>query len=157
ADFDQLDGWLVKRLGDFFAKDLHFEDLKQVQAAINLVLSKAQDIYSKAQKALNNRYNFEFAAAYTKNTTSTALLDVNFDLQKTPAAAMSRQVVDNSNLDDLLVLAADGVTLNLATLSHEIQRSTSIQLNMPHFSFDSTHVNDSLAKVTAEDDGDRVL
>jgi len=157
ADFDQLDGWLVKRLGDFFEKDLHFEDLKQVQAAINLVLSKAQDIYSKAQKALNNRYNIEFAAAYMKNTTSTALLDVNFDLQKAAAAAMFRQVVDSSNLDDLLVRAADGVTLNLATLSHEIQRSTSIQLNMPHFSFDSTHVNDSLAKVTAEDDGDRVL
>jgi len=49
-------------------------------------LTKAQDIYSKAQKALNSRYNFDFAAAYMKNTTSTALLDVNFDLQQ-PAAA----------------------------------------------------------------------
>ena len=85
-DFNKVDGWLIKRLGDFFDKDLHFEDLKQVQAAIHLVLTKAQDIYSKAQKALNSRYNFDFAAAYMKNTTSTALLDVNFDLQQ-PAAA----------------------------------------------------------------------
>jgi hypothetical protein len=157
ADFDKLDAWLVKRLGDFFEKNLHFEDLKQVQAAINLFLSKARDIYAKAQKALNNRYNFEFAAAYMKNTTSTALLDVNFDLQKPAAAAMFRQVVDNSNLDDLFVRAADGVILNLATLSHDIQRSQSVQLNLPHFTFDSTHVNDSLAKITAEDHGGRVL
>jgi hypothetical protein len=157
TDFNALDVWLVKRLGDFFEKELHFEDLKQVQGAINLVLSKAQDIYAKAIEALNRRYNFDFAATYMKNTTSTALLDVNFDLQKAAAAAMFRKVVEDSNLDALLVQAAEGVTLNLATLSHEIQRSTNIQLNMPHFSFDSAHVNESLAKITAEEDGGRVL
>jgi hypothetical protein len=157
ADFNALDGWLVKRLGDFFERDLHFEDLKQVQAAINLVLSTAQDIYAKALKAVNSRYNFDFAATYMKNTTSTALLDVNFDLQKAPAAAMFHEVVEDSNLDALLVQAAEGVTLNLATLSHEIQRSTSVQLNMPHFSFDIMHVNESLARITAEEDGGRVL
>ena len=156
-DFDEVDGWLIKRLGDFFDKDLHFEDLKQVQAAIHLVLTKAQGIYSKAQKALNSRYNFAFAAAYMKNTTSTALLDVNFDLQQPTAAALFRKVVDQSNLDDLLVQQAQGVTLNLATLSHEIQRTATVQLNMPFFSFDSAHVNDSLAKIMAEEDGGRVL
>ncbi len=156
-DFNKVDGWLIKRLGDFFDKDLHFEDVKQVQAAIHLVLTKAQDIYSKAQKALNSRYNFDFAAAYMKNTTSTALLDVNFDLQQPAAADMFRKVVDDSDLDDLLVQQAQGVTLNLATLSHEIQRTTTVQLNMPYFSFDSAHVNDSLATITAEEDWGRVL
>ena len=156
-DFDKVDGWLIKRLGDFFDKDLHFEDLKQVQAAIHLVLTKAQDIYGKAQKALNSRYNFEFAAAYMKNTTSTALLDVNFDLQQAEAASMFRKVVDDSDLDDLLVQQTKGVTLNMATLSHDIKRTGTVQLNMPMFSFDSQHVNESLAKVTAEEDGGRVL
>jgi hypothetical protein len=156
-DFDKVDGWLVKRLGDFFEKELHFEDLKQVQATINLVLTKAQDIYAKAQKALNGRYNFDFAAAYMKNTTSTALLDVNFDLQQQAAEDLFRKVVDDSDLDDLLVQQAQGVTLNLATLSHEVQRTTTFQLNMPYFSFDSAHVNDSLASITAEEDGGRVL
>src|SRR5229473_244660 len=154
---DILNGGIIKRLGDFFDKDLHFEDLKQVQAAIHLVLTKAQDIYSKAQKALNSRYNFDFAAAYMKNTTSTALLDVNFDLQQPAAADMFRKVVDDSDLDDLLVQQAQGFTLNLATLSHEIQRTTTVQLNMPYFSFDSAHVNDSLATITAEEDWGRVL
>jgi hypothetical protein len=156
-DFDKVDSWLLKRLGDFFDKDLHFDDLDQIKAAINLVVTRAQDIYGKAQKALNSRYNFEFAAAYMKNTTATALLDVNFDLQQTAAADMFRKVVDESDFDDLLVQQTQGVTLNMATLSHDIKRTGTVQLNMPMFSFDSQHVNESLAKVTAEEDGGRVL
>jgi len=158
-DFAKVDGWLIKRLGDFFDKELHFQDLKPVQEAIHLVLTKAGDIYGKARQALNNRYNFEFAAAYMKNTTSTALLDVNFDLQQADdaVAKMFRKVVDQSDLDDLLVQSVKGVTINEATLSHEIKRSGTVQLHMPMFSFDSEHVNDSLAKITAEEDAGRVL
>ena len=158
-DFDKVDGWLIGRLGDFFDKELHFEDLKQIQVAIHMVLTKAQDIYVKARQALNNRYDFEFATAYSKNTTSTALLDVNFDLREVegPAAAMFHSVVADGNLDDLLVKSVEGVTLKLATLSHEIKRTNSVQVRMPMFSFDSQHVNDSLAKITAEEDGGRVL
>jgi hypothetical protein len=158
-DFNKIDGWLIARLGDFFDKPLHFEDLKPIQDAIHLVLIKAKDIYGKAVQALNNRYNFEFAAAYAKNTTSTALLDVNFDL-KSPDDAVAdifREVVDDSRLDDLLLKSVDGITLNLATLSHEVTRRGTVQLHMPMFSFDSEHVNDSLAKTTAEEDGGRVL
>lgn len=158
-DFDKVDGWLIGRLGDFFDKELHFEDLKQVQAAIHLVLTSAQHIYAKARQALNSRYNFEFASAYSKNTTSTALLDVNFDLESVDdsAAQMFRRVVDDGDLDDLLVESVEGVTLNLATLSHEIKRTSSVQLHLPMFTFDSEHVNESLAKITAEEDGGRVL
>src|SRR5262249_10809086 len=119
----------------------------------------AQDIYVKARQALNNRYDFEFATAYSKNTTSTALLDVNFDLREVegPATAMFHSVVADGNLDDLLVKSVEGVTLKLATLSHEIKRTNSVQVRMPVFTFDSQHVNDSLAKITAEEDGGRVL
>lgn len=158
-DFNKVDAWLIKRLGDFFDKDLHFEDLKPIQDAIHLVLTKAQSIYSKAIQALNSTYNFEFAVAYAKNTSSTALLDVNFNLQQADdaVAKMFREVVDDSDLDDLLVQSVNGVTLNMATLSHEIKRTGTVQLRMPMFSFDSEHLNDSLAKITAEEDGGRVL
>jgi hypothetical protein len=158
-DFNKIDGWLIARLGDFFDKQLHFADLKPIQDAVHLVLTKARDIYGKTIQALNNRYNFEFAAAYAKNTTSTALLDVNFDL-KSPddiVANIFREVVDDSRLDDLLVKSVSGVTLNLATLSHEVTRKGTVQLHMPMFSFDSEHVNESLAKITAEEDSGRVL
>jgi hypothetical protein len=158
-DFDRVDKWLIGRLGDFFDKELHFEDLKAIQSAITLVLTKAQDIYGKAIQALNNRYNFEFAAAYSKNRTSTALLDVNFELKQPDDSAgkMFHEVVDQSRLDDLLLTSVDGITLNMATLTHEVTRTGTVQLHMPMFSFDSQHVNDSLAKITAEEDGGRVL
>jgi hypothetical protein len=158
-DFNKVDQWLIGRLGDFFEKELHFEDLKPIQDAINLVLTKAKDIYSRAVQALNNRYNFEFAAAYAKNKTSTALLDVNFELTQPDDAVgnIFHEVVSDSRLDDLLVQSVDGITLNLATLTHEVTRTGTVQVHLPMFSFDSQHVNDSLAKVTAEQDGGRVL
>jgi hypothetical protein len=149
-DFNQLDDWLVGRLGDFFDKELHFEDLEQVQNAITLVLTKAKDIYNRAIQALNNRYNFEFAAAYGKNTRLTALLDVNFELKETNdnVSEMFREVVTGSSLDRLLLHSVEGITLNLATLTHEVTRTGTVQIHMPMFSFDSQHVNDSLAKST---------
>lgn len=148
-DFDTLDGWLVKRLGDFFNKDLHFEDLKQVQAAINMVFTKVDQIQAKVEQALNSRYSLEVAATYAKNTTDIALLDATFDLTQGFAADMFRKVVANSQLDSILTRRVEGVTVNSATLSHEVNRTSTVQINMPYFTFDSTHVNDSLSKLTA--------
>jgi hypothetical protein len=158
-DFNKIDSWLIGRLGDFFDKELHFEDLKPIQNAITLVLKKAKDICSRAIQALNNRYNFEFAAAYAKNTQLTALLDVNFDLKQSndTVGDIFHQVVTGSRLDNLLLESVEGITLNLATLTHEITRTGSVQLHMPMFSFASQHFNDSLAKINAEEDGGRVL
>ena len=45
------------------------------------------------------------------------------------------------------------MTLNKAVMSHEIKRQAVTQLNMPMFSFRKEHINKSLAKVAAEDDG----
>lgn len=156
-DFDKLDGWLIKRLGDFFDKDLHFEDLKQIQAAINLVFTKADDIQNKVQKAIRNRFGLELAATYSNNTTNTALLDASFDLRQPPAADMFKKVVANSQLDTILTRRAAGVSVNSASLSHEVQRTGAVQINMPFFSFESTHVNDSLATLTASADAGRVM
>ena len=147
-DFDTLDGWLVARLGAFFDKDLHFADLKPVQAAINTVFTKVDEIQSKVQQAVSNRYSLDVAATYARNTTDTALLDANFDLNQKDAAAMFQKVMASSQLDSLLTRRVTGVTVNSATLSHEIQRTTTVQINMPYFTFDSTHMNDSLALVS---------
>ena len=156
-DFNALDGWLVKRLSDFLGKDLELSDLNTIKDAINAVIAKRQDIYDKACKALANRYSIDFATTYAKNTADTALLDVSFDLSEQGARDMFKEVVAESNLDNLLVKAVAGVTLNEAALSHDIRRTGSVQLHMPFFSFDSRHVNDSLAKLTTKEDSGRVL
>ena len=156
-DFDTLDNWLVNRLGDFLDKELDLAALKEIQAAITLVINKASDFYAKAVKALNNHYSLEFAASYQRNTTKTALLDVNFDLLQQPAIDLLHEVVVNSHLDDLLVSSVPGVTLNAASLTHEIQRNSEVQVHMPFFDSDVQHVNDSIASMTVEHDSGRVL
>jgi hypothetical protein len=156
-DFDTLDGWLVKRLGDFLDKDLDLAALKEVQTAINLVIQKASNFYAKGVQALNNHYSLEFAASYQRNTESTALVDVNFDLSQPAAAALFKDVVVNSELDEVFVETVAGVTLNAATLTHEIQRNTDVQVHMPFLDSEVQHVNDSLASLSVEHDSGRVL
>ena len=56
-DFDTLDGWLVKRLSEFFDDKLEFSKLKPVQEAIHSVLTKSEDIYEKGLNALNSSTN----------------------------------------------------------------------------------------------------
>jgi hypothetical protein len=149
-DFDAVDGWLVKRLGDFFDKELHFADLKDVQDTIRTVMGKVPEIFERAVHAARNRYSMEFAASYRRSTSDTALLDAEFDLSVPEAGAMLRDVVADSRLDDLLLKAIEGVSLNRGILSHEIRRNTDIQFHMPFLDSQVEHVNRSLAKLTVE-------
>jgi len=156
-DFNKVDEWLISRLSDFLDQKLDLAAVKQVQTAISTVITKASDIYAKAIAALNNKYSLDFAATYQRNTTDTALLDVNFDLNIPQASAMLHDVVANSQLDALLVTEVPGVTLNQASLSHEIKRNSDVQVQMPFFDSNVQHVNDSLATLNVEHDSGRVL
>jgi hypothetical protein len=101
--------------------------------------------------------NGQLSATYQKTTTNTALIDVSFDLSQSTAAKMFSKVVAQSNLDELLTTDTKGVSLNLATLSHTIKRMETVELHMPFFDFSSTHVNDAMVNLTAEDHGGRLL
>ncbi len=156
-DFNKVDEWLIKRLADFLDKQVLPADLKDIQKAIFAVDQKARDIYAQGLKALKTRYSVDFAATYQRTTTDTALLDVNFDLSKPEAQALFQDVAGGSNLDGLLVTETAGVTLNKASLSHEIKRTGTVDLHMPFFDFTGTHVNDSIATLTTEEHAGRVL
>ena len=118
-DFNKVDEWLISRLSDFLDQKLDLAALKPIQTAISTVIQKASDIYAKAIAALNNKYSLNFAATYQRNTTDTALLDVNFDLGNPQASAMFHDVVANNHLDALLVTEVPGVTLNQASLDRK--------------------------------------
>lgn len=156
-DFNKLDEWLVRRLSDFLDERLDFEKLDEIKASIDLVLRKRDDLYDKARQALNKRYSFELAASYQKNTTRTALLDLDFDLSQASARALIENVLAHADMDTVLTQRVAGVTLNQATLSHEIQRRGSVEVHMPFFDSSTQHINVSLARVTAEEDAGRVL
>lgn len=157
ADFNKIDQWLKDRLGNFLDKSLDLDDLKEIQKAIQTLDAKAGDYYKTAVQALTKKYSADFAATYQKTTTDDALIDVNFDLSKPAAADMFAKVVERSDLDELFVKDVPGVTLNRATLSHDINRKGEVDFNMPLFDFGRTNVNDAMVTLTAEEQGGRVL
>jgi hypothetical protein len=159
ADFQNLDSFLVGRLSAFLEKTLGFADLNDIKNAINMVIQKRQDIYDKARNALNSRYGLDVAASWQRNSSSTAVLDVEFDLADPQAQQLFQDVVDvsNSALDRLFTTPLNSVHLNAAVLTHELTRKTTLELSLPHFDFQSQSVTTALAKVTAEDDQGRLL
>ena len=157
-NFAAVDEWLIKRLSDFLDQEIaDIPALKQIQTAIHTILTKAPDYYAKAIQALNNKYSLNFAATYQRNTSDTALLDVNFDMTVPAAADLLHQVLANAQLDKLLVSDVAGVTLNQASLSHEIKCNTDVQFNLPFFDSNVQHITDSVVNLTAEHDSGRVL
>jgi hypothetical protein len=157
ADFNKIEQWLQNRLGNFLDKTLRLDDLKDIQKAIQTLDTKVGDYYKTAVRALTKRYSVDFAATYQETTTGDALIDVNFDMAKLDAAALFAEVVAQSQLDNLLTRETNGVTLNLAKLTHDINRRGTVDLHMPFFDFTSTHVNDAMVSLTAEDQGGRLL
>ena len=157
ADFTKIEQWLQNRLGNFLDKTLGLNDLKDIQKAIQTLDTKVGDYYKTAVQALTKRYSVDFATTYQKTTTATALIDINFDLSQREAAALYDEVVVQSKLDNLLTRETNGVTLNQAKLTHEINRKSTVDLHMPLFDFTSTHVNDAMVSLTAEEQGGRLL
>jgi hypothetical protein len=156
-DFNKINQWLKDRLANFLDKTVGLDDLKDVQKAVHTLDTKVGDYYKTGVEALKKRYTLELATTYHKTTSGTALIDVEFDLSVGGAAKRFAEVVGGSNLDNLLTQETKGVTLNKATLTHEIHRQGTVDLHMPFFDFSSTHLNDAVATLTAEEQGGRVL
>ena len=152
ANFSDIDQWLQTRLANFLDKDvLAPADLKDIQTALKFlhtVDGQVTKYYATAVQALTKRYSIEFAETYAAATSDTALLDVNFDLAQAGAAGLFHEVMVESKLDRLLTQQVAGVTLNAATLTHEIKRTATVDLHMPFFDFTQTTVNDAMTSVS---------
>ena len=157
TDFARIEGWLVNRLSTFLDRKLRFEDLDEIKNAINAVITKRQEIYEKARNALARRYDFSLAYAYQRTTEQTALIDVTFDLLQPKAVALMKEVLQDSQLDNLLIKQVQGVTLHQGVLTHEITRRSSVEVNIPYYDFRTDRLNRTLASVRAVDEGGRVL
>jgi hypothetical protein len=156
ASFEKLDAWLKAKLSDFLGQKLNLEKLEEIRQTIHLLLQKKDAFYGKAIEVLNKSYQFNFAAAYQGNTARTALIDVTFDFAQGDLGSSLRGAIDGK-FDKLLVQQVPGVSLNLATLTHEISRQGKVSVDLPFFKKDVTSLNKSLAKVSAVEDDGRLL
>jgi hypothetical protein len=158
ASFDDLDKWLKARLADFLNKEiaaLNLQDINAIRKSIFLVIKRGRSFYDKTLKALNHKNDFNFAYTYQSTTTKTALLD--FTLTGTDGISALKLAL-KGRYDELLTTQMPGVKLNVATLTHQIERHSHVEINLPWVKTATDHINTSLAKVDAVDnDGGRLF
>ena len=156
-DFNRLEPLLLGRLSAFFEKNIQFADLEEVRQSINLVLAKRADVYAKVRKALHSRYALDLTETWQQARTRTALLDVTFDTSQDDARALLASVVRDAEVDRLMATPSQAVDIRSAVLTHELTRKTVVDVSLPYFASHTESFNSSLARVSAEDEGGRVL
>jgi hypothetical protein len=160
ASFAKLETWLKARLAAFIDKkiaDLNLGDINKIRKTIFLFLNKAETFYAKTIEALNQKYEFKLSATYQSTTTNTALLDMTLDFNQAGVIGSLREALDGK-YDDLLVNQRAGVKLNAGKLSHQIQRHSNVEINLPWMKKSIDHINESLANVEPVDtDSGRLL
>lgn len=151
TEFEQLDEWLKVKLSDFLDDKLKLSRVEEIRRTINTLVSRRDAFYKKAVQALNRQYAFGFNAAYQKNTTSDALIDLTFDAGKAKVGPLIRQAL-LGQFDKILAKKQKGVTLHQASLTHGIRQQSHVTLNLPFFKGTNTHLNECLAKMDAIDE-----
>jgi len=158
SDPVKLDAWLRGRLTEFLNATPAVQHLKDIKNAINALRDKGQALYAKTLKALQQQYQAELAITYQKTTEGTALLDVEFDFAEDDGSLGALlQGALRGDFNRLFLEVHPGITLNKATLTHQIRRERHIDLTLPSSFAEMGSINQALASVTALDDGGRVL
>jgi hypothetical protein len=157
ADFDQVNEWLVARLASALGETLDSGNVESARATINRVVTLRREIYARAREAMNHRYDLSLTASWQKTTTRQVLLDAEFDLASESGRDLFTALVARADYDRLLTTPDPAVRLHSATMSHEIERRSSIEVHMPFLDRKTTRLNQALANLRVEDDGERVL
>ncbi|MCW5980252.1 MAG: hypothetical protein KIT09_19365 [Bryobacteraceae bacterium] len=158
-DFDALDAMLRKKVSEFLGKTFDFSDVDTVRRTIQLLLGKREEFYSKTIRALKGRYNFEFAAAWARAASDSALLDVEFDFgaARSDLATLWQAALDGE-FTNLLLKSRRDVSLRAGVLTHGVRRHTHVDVSLPFYKGSAAHINEALAKATAVDEhGGRVI
>ena len=164
TSFDSLDTWLKARLESFLEQKLVGADglaqLKKLQASLQAILKKKDDLYAKALAAIRRNYEFSIHATYQKTTTRSALLDVDFDFGLPGSRAGDGLTLALAGkFDQLLMAPRPGVNVNEGVLAYGIRKESHVSISFPFFSTESTHVNDAVAQLdtVSEDAGGVIL
>lgn len=154
---EKLTAFLRERIEKFLEKKLDSnETISEYRKTIHALLAKRNEIYAKVRQALDREYTFDVAATYERSTTNTALIDVTFDTSVEEARVALREVLHDADYTAAFENRA-GVSSHSATLTHGIRRSTSIDVQMPFYKKSETSLTEALARVTAEEDGGRIV
>lgn len=154
------DEWLKKRLADFLGKQTVVTDeLRQIRDAINKLRGKSAEFYKKGYDALLAKYTFEVHYAFHRTTHKDSLIDITLDFSGTnlKSAETCLAEVLNGNFSRLLSEKISCLTINQAVFTHEIKRTTHLDVGLPYFKAFVDHINETAASgKIVERDGDRL-
>ncbi|HSL81473.1 MAG TPA: hypothetical protein VLF66_01775, partial [Thermoanaerobaculia bacterium] len=143
SDPERLDAWAQQRLARFLDGQPTVQHLQEILRAVEAIRLKGRDFYRRTLEALQRKYQFSFAATYRKTVTREALVDVELDFGADGVAAelpeLLREAIDGE-LNRLFVRSFTGVRLREATLTHQIDRRGSVEISLPWYGRDQTHV-----------------
>jgi hypothetical protein len=159
ASLETFEPWLAQKLSAFLGKRGEIKHLEEVRKTLHTLLGKAEEFYQAAIETLNQDWKFALDAAYTKTTSRSALLDVEFDFAANPAARDLMKAAIRGDFESLLLAAgpAPGVTVRTAELTHGIKRTSTVQVTLPYFKSRIEAINTSLAKMKFVSDGGGVV
>jgi len=158
ADFAKLDAWLKLKLSQFLGKTIDFTQIDEIRKTVGVLLAKREEFYKAATKALTQKYSASFASAYQKNTTRTALLDIEFDFAADAGgAARLLKAALAGDFNTVLVEPSAGAIIHTAELSHGIERTSHVEIHLPHFDKTTDSLTTALATVSAQEDEGRLL
>ena len=147
--------WVTQQLAKFLGVDLSNlkNNIAKINAAIATIRGKSQEIYQATVKALNNTYAFSLDYAYSVSDTQSALIDVQFS----DAARSFLASAIKGDFTQILAGPIPGVTLNVCTLAHAIERHAHIETHLPWFTGIADDLATGYAKQTLTDsDGGRL-
>lgn len=151
-ELEQLDEWLRLKMARFLdEKALRQPHVRQVRQTVHRLLAQKEIFYQKALEALQRQYGYGFSAAFQKDTTQAALLDIT--VQGTQAGALLRQAL-LGRFDALLAAPKAGVTLREGVLTHGIRTQSSISVQLPYGQGSAVYLSESLANARAIDEAE---
>jgi hypothetical protein len=152
ASFDSLDTWLKARLENFLETKLvgaqGVAEIQKLRDGIHTILGKAESLYTRSLAALKQTYDFSLNATYQSTSTSSALLDVNFDFAVPGSqAGAGLKLALGGRFDQLLASSMAGVTINEGVLAVALHKESHVSISLPFFSTRNTSVNDAVARL----------
>ncbi len=153
ADPSKLDPWLRARLERFLEDDLvgaaGVQKLIELRANLVKVRQTLPMLYDKARAALERDYTCSLTAAFSRTTTETALVDLEFDFALAGSkAAEALRVALLGQFDSFMDRDVPGVTVFEAQLTHGVRREASVEVIFPFFRRKDVHTNAALTSLS---------
>jgi hypothetical protein len=160
ADPQRLAPWLRARLRPLFDRDLGLAELEELRRTVHALLRVRHQVYEKALKALEEKYEVELSANFETSTTREAAIDVEFDFAHPGTDTRRLQDLLEKAIDgdfgELFLVAVPGVVVHRGRLSHGVRRQSDVEVSLPLGKASARRLNESVAQLVCEASNGRV-